>query len=60
MERASAAPPARDFRAALTAPASRSFRDQAPVAGQGALKLDMDAPTMARTYAMAGASASRC
>ena len=58
MERASAAPPARDFRAALTRPGVAiisEIKRQSPA--KGALKLDMDAPTMARTYAEAGASA---
>ena len=57
-ERASAAPPARDFRAALTRPGVSiisEIKRQSPA--KGALKLDMDAPTMARTYAQAGASA---
>ena len=57
-ERASAAPPARDFPAALTRPGVSviaEIKRQSPA--KGALRLDMDAPTMARAYAAAGASA---
>ena len=57
-ERASAAPPARDFRAALSRPGVSiiaEIKRQSPA--KGALRLDMDAPTMARTYAAAGAAA---
>ena len=58
VERAKAAPPARDFRAALTRPGVAiisEIKRQSPA--KGALRLDMDAPTMARTYAAAGAAA---
>ncbi|MDP8923422.1 MAG: indole-3-glycerol phosphate synthase TrpC [Chloroflexota bacterium] len=57
-ERAHTAPPARDFRAALSRPGVSiiaEIKRQSPA--KGALRLDMDAPTMARTYAAAGAAA---
>ena len=57
-ERARAAPPARDFRTALTGHGVAiiaEIKRQSPA--RGALRLDMDAPTMARAYQAAGASA---
>jgi indole-3-glycerol phosphate synthase len=56
--RAADGAPARDFRGALAGPgvsAIAEIKRQSPA--KGALRLDMDAPTMARTYAAAGASA---
>jgi indole-3-glycerol phosphate synthase len=55
--RAAMAPPARDFAAALRQPGVSiisEIKRQSPA--KGALRLDMDAPTMAATYAGAGAS----
>jgi indole-3-glycerol phosphate synthase len=57
-QRALAAPPPRDFLGALQAPGVSiiaEIKRQSPA--KGALRLDMDAPTMAATYAGAGASA---
>jgi indole-3-glycerol phosphate synthase len=57
MDRAAAAPPARDFLGALRQPGVSiisEIKRQSPA--RGALRLDMDAPTMAATYAGAGAS----
>lgn len=56
-ERAAAAPPPLDFHAALKQPGVSiisEIKRQSPA--KGALRLDMDAPTMAATYAGAGAS----
>ena len=56
-QRAALAPKARDFKAALSRPGVSviaEIKRQSPA--KGALKLDMDAPTMAATYAGAGAS----
>lgn len=56
-QRASLAAPARDFAAALRKPGVSiiaEIKRQSPA--NGALRLDMDAPTMAATYAGAGAS----
>jgi indole-3-glycerol phosphate synthase len=56
-ERAAAASPARDFLGALRKPGVSiisEIKRQSPA--KGALRLDMDAPTMAATYAGAGAS----
>ena len=56
-ERAAAAAPALDFHAALKQPGVSiisEIKRQSPA--KGALRLDMDAPTMAATYADAGAS----
>jgi indole-3-glycerol phosphate synthase len=56
-ERAAAAPPPLDFAEALRRPGVSiisEIKRQSPA--KGALKLDMDAPTMASTYAGAGAS----
>lgn len=56
-QRAALAPKARDFKAALRQPGVSivaEIKRQSPA--KGALKLDMDAPTMAATYAQAGAS----
>src|SRR4030095_13270689 len=56
-ERARSAPPARDFAGALRQPGVSiisEIKRQSPA--KGALRLDMDAPTMAATYADAGAS----
>jgi indole-3-glycerol phosphate synthase len=55
--RATSAPKARDFHAALKRPGVSiisEIKRQSPA--KGALRLDMDAPTMAATYAAAGAS----
>ncbi|MCC7372089.1 MAG: indole-3-glycerol phosphate synthase TrpC [Chloroflexi bacterium] len=55
--RAAAAAPARDFLGALRRPGVSiisEIKRQSPA--KGALRLDMDAPTMARTYAAAGTS----
>ena len=55
--RAAAAPPPRDFHGALRAPGVSIIAEvkrQSPA--KGALRLDMDAPTMAATYAEAGAA----
>jgi indole-3-glycerol phosphate synthase len=55
--RAAAAPPARDFLAALRRPGVSiisEIKRQSPA--KGALRLDMDAPTMAASYEAAGAS----
>src|SRR4051812_3924413 len=55
--RATEAPPARDFLGALQQPGVSiisEIKRQSPA--KGALRLDMDAPTMAATYAEAGAS----
>jgi indole-3-glycerol phosphate synthase len=55
---AAVAPPPRDFHAALRAPGVSiiaEIKRQSPA--KGALKLDMDAPTMAATYVGAGAAA---
>ena len=56
-QRAAQASPARDFAAALRKPGVSiisEIKRQSPA--KGALRLDMDAPTMAATYAGAGAS----
>jgi indole-3-glycerol phosphate synthase len=56
-QRAAVAPKARDFVAALRQPGVSiisEIKRQSPA--KGALRLDMDAPTMAATYAGAGAS----
>src|SRR5439155_18498056 len=56
-DRAAAAPPARDFLEALRRPGVSiisEIKRQSPA--KGALRLDMDAPTMAATYAGAGAA----
>ena len=56
-ERALSAPPARDFLAAFQRPGVSiisEIKRQSPA--KGALRLDMDAPTMAATYAGAGAA----
>jgi indole-3-glycerol phosphate synthase len=56
-QRAALAPKARDFKAALRRPGVSiiaEIKRQSPA--KGALRLDMDAPTMAATYAGAGAS----
>ena len=56
-QRAALAPKARDFKAALSRPGVSiiaEIKRQSPA--KGALNLDMDAPTMAATYAGAGAS----
>src|SRR3954453_18820083 len=55
--RATEAPPARDFLGALQQPGVSIISEvkrQSPA--KGALRLDMDAPTMAATYAEAGAA----
>ena len=55
--RAEASPPPRDFLGALRAPGLSiiaEIKRHSPA--KGALRLDMDAPTMATTYAQAGAS----
>lgn len=57
-ERAAAAPPPRDFAGALRGPGVSIIAEvkrRSPA--KGALRLDMDAPTMAATYAEGGASA---
>jgi indole-3-glycerol phosphate synthase len=56
-QRAATASPARDFAGALRRPGVAiisEIKRQSPA--KGALRLDMDAPTMAATYASAGAS----
>ena len=56
-QRAALAPKARDFKSALNKPGVSiiaEIKRQSPA--KGALRLDMDAPTMAATYAEAGAS----
>src|SRR5439155_22456658 len=56
-ERAAAAPPPLDFLGALQQPGVSiiaEIKRQSPA--KGALRLDMDAPTMAATYADAGAA----
>ncbi len=56
-QRALSAPPARDFLAAFQRPGVSiisEIKRQSPA--KGALRLDMDAPTMAATYASAGAA----